>query len=361
MCAIRTIDLQVKKENYILFIALFFNLSCYSQYSISGYISAKEKDKTIYLSLLRYNEEHLISTDQILFSTQTDSTGYFEIEGKLLSDKNKLYRIHSNLEKSNTGFQLFDDGTTKNYHNFIFSNTDSIFFPDKHQIWFSNAQNSNLADGEWRKSLAYEFELLEGFTEIKNDEAIQQVKESFSKELKLFCEDGIKDPLVKLLAFSRIKANIPDLEEDFKKTPGFYTKIQNELKQEYAGTSYYLQFQEEISKLSISSITRSYQFHKKLNYLLGILVLILLAAGLVLFQRQRNQRKQEIISEVSILTSQEEKIAKLICDGLSNKEIASTLFISSNTVKTHIRNLYSKLEITNRQQLIEKLKNHPQD
>jgi len=78
-----------------------------------------------------------------------------------------------------------------------------------------------------------------------------------------------------------------------------------------------------------------------------------------LIQKIKKKTKQEIINEVSTLTNQEEKIAKLICDGLSNKEIASTLFISSSTVKTHIRNLYSKLEISNRQQLIEKLKNHP--
>ena len=78
-----------------------------------------------------------------------------------------------------------------------------------------------------------------------------------------------------------------------------------------------------------------------------------------MFSQKRNQNKKEIINEVSTLTNQENKIVNLICEGMSNKEIASTLFISSNTVKTHIRNLYSKLEITNRQQLIEKLKNHP--
>ena len=165
--------------------------------------------------------------------------------------------------------------------------------------------------------------------------------------------------MVKLLAFSHIKGNIIDLEEDFKKDSDFYFKIQNNLNQYYSGTSYYSQFQEEISKLSISAINQSYKFHKNINYLLGTLLLILLTTILFLFQKIKVIRKQEIISEVSTLTNQEEKIVKFICSGMSNKEIASTLFISSSTVKTHIRNIYSKLDISNRQQLIEKLKNHP--
>jgi len=350
----------MKKEYYlIILVSLFYSISCYSQYSISGYINSKEKNKTVYLSLLRYNEENLISTEQVLFSTQTDSTGFFQMKGKLLSDKNKLYRIHSNLEENHSGFQFSDDGINRNYHNFIFSNLDSIFFPNKNQVWFSRSQNSNQADSEWRKSLEYELELLKGYNEIKNDEAKQQVKKSFSNELKLYCKDSLTNPLVKLLAFSHIKANIPNLEEDYKENTDFYSEIQNELKQEYSETSYYLQFQEEISKISISSINKSYQFHKKLNYFLGLFLLVAFATIFFLIQKIKKKRTQVIINEVATLTNQEEKIAKLICDGLSNKEIASTLFISSSTVKTHIRNLYSKLEISNRQQLIEKLKNHP--
>ena len=350
----------MKKKYYLIILAsLFYSISCYSQYSISGYINSKEKNKTVYLSLLRYNEENLISSEQIIFSTQTDSTGFFKMKGKLLSDKNKLYRIHSNFEEDNAGFQLFDDGKNKNYRNFIFSNSDSIFFPDKNQAWFIHSQNSNQADREWGLFLDYELELLKGYTETKNKEAKQQVRKSFSNELKLYCKDSLKDPLVKLLAFSHIKANIPNLGEDYKKDPDFYSKIQSKLKQQYSETSYYLQFQEEISKLSISSISKSYQFHKKLNYLLGILLIFAFMTTFFLIQKIKKKTKQGIINEVSTLTNQEEKIAKLICDGQSNKEIASTLFISSNTVKTHIRNLYSKLEISNRQQLIEKLKNHP--
>ena len=61
------------------------------------------------------------------------------------------------------------------------------------------------------------------------------------------------------------------------------------------------------------------------------------------------------------LTSQEETVAELILNDKSNKEIATELFISLNTVKTHIRNLYAKLEVSNRGEFVEKYKNHPRD
>jgi LuxR family maltose regulon positive regulatory protein len=39
---------------------------------------------------------------------------------------------------------------------------------------------------------------------------------------------------------------------------------------------------------------------------------------------------------------------------LSNSEIASTLFVSTNTVKTHLRHLYIKLDVADRDDAVEK-------
>lgn len=52
------------------------------------------------------------------------------------------------------------------------------------------------------------------------------------------------------------------------------------------------------------------------------------------------------------LTSRESETLKYIVMGYSNKKIADELFISINTVKSHIRNSYQKLEISNRIELI---------
>ncbi len=50
------------------------------------------------------------------------------------------------------------------------------------------------------------------------------------------------------------------------------------------------------------------------------------------------------------LTDRETDVLKLIVSGNSNKEIASALFISEATVKTHVNNLLSKLGVSDRTQ-----------
>lgn len=52
------------------------------------------------------------------------------------------------------------------------------------------------------------------------------------------------------------------------------------------------------------------------------------------------------------LTDREAKIAKLITSGLTNKEIAKKLSIAEKTVKAHLTNIFSKLELQNRYQLM---------
>jgi NarL family two-component system response regulator LiaR len=54
------------------------------------------------------------------------------------------------------------------------------------------------------------------------------------------------------------------------------------------------------------------------------------------------------------LTGQEVKVLERLAAGRSNKEIARDLGLSPNTVKTHVANLYAKLEVSRRTQAIGK-------
>jgi NarL family two-component system response regulator LiaR len=54
------------------------------------------------------------------------------------------------------------------------------------------------------------------------------------------------------------------------------------------------------------------------------------------------------------LTPQEVRVLEHLAQGQSNKEIARTLNLSPNTIKTHLANLFDKLEVSSRTQAIGK-------
>jgi two-component system NarL family response regulator len=51
---------------------------------------------------------------------------------------------------------------------------------------------------------------------------------------------------------------------------------------------------------------------------------------------------------VEALTKRELEILRLVAEGLSNEEIGKKIFISRKTVKTHLRNIFDKLQVHNR-------------
>lgn len=54
------------------------------------------------------------------------------------------------------------------------------------------------------------------------------------------------------------------------------------------------------------------------------------------------------------ISEREYEVLELLAAGQSNKEIAANLFVSPNTVKTHLANLYGKLEVSRRTQAVQR-------
>ena len=59
------------------------------------------------------------------------------------------------------------------------------------------------------------------------------------------------------------------------------------------------------------------------------------------------------------ISPREQEVIELILQGYSNTKIAETLFISLNTVKKHVRNIYPKFGVNSRYELIAFFKNSP--
>lgn len=68
------------------------------------------------------------------------------------------------------------------------------------------------------------------------------------------------------------------------------------------------------------------------------------------------QETLESIREKFNLTARELEVLEKIMKGLNNSEIGEELFLSVNTVKYHIRNIYNKMEINSREEVINLLR-----
>jgi len=89
---------------------------------------------------------------------------------------------------------------------------------------------------------------------------------------------------------------------------------------------------------------------------LNIVPLVWLRSGLALLQVEQQlptyASALDAIAAKHRVTAREREVVELIIQGKSNKEVQALLFISSNTVKNHIYNIYRKLGVKSRTQLM---------
>ncbi len=111
-------------------------------------------------------------------------------------------------------------------------------------------------------------------------------------------------------------------------------------------------FNNEQSKITIIDL----RHNSEINYLL-FAGLFLIAISLALFLIKQYFSDDSNI-ERNLLTPKEKQILELIKQGKTNKEIASELFISVSTVKTHINNIFKKEKVSKRDELLKKHLNY---
>lgn len=112
-----------------------------------------------------------------------------------------------------------------------------------------------------------------------------------------------------------------------------------------------------------------------LEIYVGVIALMFTCLGIWLALKLAKPKIQTVVVEKEVFitpingaTATEEELAKLglskrelevlqlIAEGLSNHEIASRLFVSLNTIKTHSSRIFEKLDVKRRTQAIEKAK-----
>lgn len=74
----------------------------------------------------------------------------------------------------------------------------------------------------------------------------------------------------------------------------------------------------------------------------------IIAAKILQEFQKLNQKQEDKLSSSEKLTDREKEVLELIVQGLSNKEIATTLNVTSGTIKNHVASILYKLHLKNR-------------
>jgi len=81
----------------------------------------------------------------------------------------------------------------------------------------------------------------------------------------------------------------------------------------------------------------------------GAVVLERQASGELLASGVRTRRRE--VTGADALTPSERRVADMAVEGMTNREIAQSLFVTVNAVRFHLRNTYGKLEVYSREEL----------
>lgn len=114
---------------------------------------------------------------------------------------------------------------------------------------------------------------------------------------------------------------------------------------------------------------------QQLDIYLGIVAVIFTGLGIWLALKLRKPKIETVVVEKHVfainkgvfiinqdevrklnLSKRELEVLQLMADGLSNQEIASKLFVSLNTIKTHSAQIFEKMEVKRRTQAVDMAK-----
>ena len=115
----------------VLFIC-FSSVVSHAQFSFSGYIDSEEWQNGVYLSIIEdYRKLSGVYTEQIIAKTSANEDGFFEFNGNMLDEENRIYRIHiDKCADFNNDLNHFNGYCNDSEEvKFIANNKDSIQLP----------------------------------------------------------------------------------------------------------------------------------------------------------------------------------------------------------------------------------------
>ncbi len=341
----------------LLHIILFlFCFKGFSQYRFEGQVAENIMGQTVYLSIIEdYRKLSRIYLEQIIKKTETDSLGNFRFEGDNLALENRIYRIHIDECSDETQDSNHFFGRCENSRSILFiaNNGDTVTFPTSFadevlcEITATNVKaDAFLQIDVLKEEMAFDF----------NDFRSEANRKLNSKKWFVALQDfgqTLDEPLAELYIFDFLSDKRNETYAYYLKDlakSDYYTGLGERLHSKYPNASFTTLYQSEI-ETDLQLATQTIGSISKWTWILGGLLALSLLFNLFLLTKQKVNREKLKNGAVEKLTSQEQKIVDEILKDKTNKEIASDLFISVSTVKTHINNLYKKLNVSSRDEI----------
>lgn len=337
-----------------LLLILLFSIPGISagQYLIEGKIENSDTNLVAYLSILnRWDEFTTVGADMILKQSPINERGEFRFTGNELSEDIGYYKIHF-ANASQTPVYITGSPTEKNYFIFLLSNADSILIKLKSCFY-------NIGEIQYQSGIPDNQGLLEAIGQLDEFTVAEDNSES-DNQRQLIKDKKEKYALDQIFNSQNAAANLyalycSHLEIDVHGNA--FQQVADQLEagklrevyfatlEEFIGSKFYRKLQSDNARL-----------RNLLFGVAGLAALFLLIAVFLFVKRPKKESPPDAdqISESAIvdqLTAKENEVMELIQSDLTNKEIASQLFISESTVKTHINNIYRKTKLKSRAEI----------
>ncbi|OZV67257.1 helix-turn-helix transcriptional regulator [Winogradskyella aurantia] len=327
---------------------------CHAQYSFSGYINTEEWQNEVYLSIVEdYRKLSGVYSEQIISKTLADETGFFEFKGNILDEKNRIYRIH--VDKCS---ELQQDVNHFNGHCsdseallFIAKNTDTLKLPFSfgNQV-FCAIESNNPKANVFLKIDSLKQDMRFSYGEFRSEANRKLNNKKWFKALQSYGK-ALSEPLAELYVYAYLSDRGNDFHsyyaQDLKSNP-YYDNLKDRLKAIYPNASYTKQYINEL-EADRYMLGDSKSSGTRMRFYVLLLLVVSVLFNIWLLYRNWKLKTTTTKDLKSKLSKQEWVVLEHLLQNKSNKAIAEALFLSVSTVKTHIHNIFKKLNAQSRE------------
>ena len=326
------------RPTVFLLIFCLFQTSA-TAYVVQGKISFDEEwERKIYLSAIpSFEDLNTASEEFIVNFTSITTDGAFVLQGESLPSADRLYRLHI-CKKGDPAATLFIGGKEENHLHFIMNNDSELIFRSSELF-----KNISLEGHPGNSAL---FNFTQKIKSFRKSPAVNSKvnREHRRQRLEAFLLNFIDTSAHAIPAM--LALDLLDLESLCAERPEFLELKLLDWTTLDAGSPYLHDLQQQIALLRPQSMgTKSW------NWLLFIVIVSIAILWFSYFHKKFFTLRLPANPQ-SKLSAQERRVLKMVSSGKSNKEISEELNIEVSTVKSHVSNIYSKLGVRSRKEVL---------